>query len=79
MTINKLDRAFLELQLGGEEMYTNFQRIIENANVIISTYEDELLGDCTVFPEKGTVAFSAGLHGKYIFCFVFLLLLLTLL
>ena len=63
MTINKLDRAFLELQLGGEEMYTNFQRIIENANVIISTYEDELLGDCTVFPEKGTVAFSAGLHG----------------
>jgi len=63
MTINKLDRAFLELQLPGEEQYQNYQRIIENANVIISTYEDELMGDVSVYPEKGTVAFSAGLHG----------------
>jgi elongation factor 2 len=90
MTINKLDRAFLELQLQGEEMYMNFQvccdrggvcaararstvslqRIIENANVIISTYEDELLGDCSVYPEKGTVAFSAGLHGTLSLCCV---------
>jgi elongation factor 2 len=63
MTINKLDRAFLELQLGGEEQYQNYTRIIESANVIISTYEDALLGDVSVYPEKGTVAFSAGLHG----------------
>jgi len=63
MTINKLDRAFLELQLGGEEQYQNYNRIIESANVIISTYHDDLLGDVAVYPEKGTVAFSAGLHG----------------
>lgn len=63
LTINKLDRGFLELQLEPEEMYQNFVRVIENANVIISTYRDELLGDVTVYPEKGTVAFSAGLQG----------------
>lgn len=63
LTINKLDRGFLELQLGPEEMYQNFVRVIENANVIMATYKDELLGDVTVYPEKGTVAFSAGLQG----------------
>jgi len=63
LTINKLDRGFLELQLEPEEMYSNFVRVIENANVIIATYKDELLGDTTVYPEKGTVAFSAGLQG----------------
>jgi len=63
LTINKLDRGFLELQLEPESMYQNFTRVIENANVIISTYKDELLGDTTVYPEKGTVAFSAGLQG----------------
>merc|ERR1712167_56805 len=50
MTINKLDRAFLELQLPAEEMYLNFIRVIENVNVIIATYNDELLGDCQVQP-----------------------------
>lgn len=63
LTINKLDRGFLELQLEPEDMYQNFVRVIENANVIISTYRDELMGDLTVYPEKGTVAFSAGLQG----------------
>jgi len=63
MTINKLDRAFLELQLDAEDMYQNFQRVVENANVLMSTYQDDVLGDMQVFPEKGTVAFSAGLHG----------------
>jgi len=63
LTINKLDRGFLELQLEPEEMYQNFVRVIENANVIVATYRDELLGDTTVYPEKGTVAFSAGLQG----------------
>ncbi|KAG0500458.1 hypothetical protein HPP92_000530 [Vanilla planifolia] len=29
----------------------------------MATYEDTLLGDVQVYPEKGTVAFSAGLHG----------------
>jgi elongation factor 2 len=63
MVINKLDRGFLELQTDGESMYTNFSRVIENANVIMSTYHDEVLGDVQVYPEKDTVAFAAGLHG----------------
>ncbi|KAJ4839029.1 pre-tRNA nuclear export protein, partial [Turnera subulata] len=63
LTVNKMDRCFLELQVDGEEAYQTFSRVIENANVIMATYEDPLLGDCQVYPEKGTVAFSAGLHG----------------
>jgi len=63
LTINKLDRGFLELQLEPESMYQNFVRVIENANVIMATYQDDLMGDLTVYPEKGTVAFSAGLQG----------------
>jgi elongation factor 2 len=63
LMVNKLDRAFLELQLDPEDAYQNFQRTIETANVIIATYEDELLGDVQVYPEKGTVGFGSGLHG----------------
>merc|ERR1712173_23330 len=32
-------------------------------NVIIATYNDALMGDVQVGPEKGTVAFGSGLHG----------------
>ena len=62
MTVNKLDRCFLELMYDGEEAYQNFCRVIENANVIMATYTDKALGDVQVSPEKGTVCFSAGLH-----------------
>jgi elongation factor 2 len=63
LMVNKLDRAFLELQLDPEDAYQNFQRTIETANVIIATYEDEKMGDVQVYPEKGTVGFGSGLHG----------------
>ncbi|XP_050897758.1 elongation factor 2, partial [Lathyrus oleraceus] len=63
LTVNKMDRCFLELQVDGEEAYQTFSRVIENANVIMATYEDPLLGDVQVYPEKGTVALSADLHG----------------
>jgi len=62
LTVNKLDRCFLELMLDGEEAYQSYQRVIENANVLMSTYTDDLVGDVQVYPEKGTVSFSAGLH-----------------
>jgi translation elongation factor EF-G len=39
--MNKMDRALLELQLGSEELYQTFQRIVENVNVIIATYSDD--------------------------------------
>ncbi|OII77032.1 elongation factor 2 [Cryptosporidium andersoni] len=61
--VNKVDRALLELQWEAEDIYQNFTRVIENVNVIISTYSDTLMGDVQVFPEKGTVSFGSGLHG----------------
>ena len=63
MTVNKLDRCFIELMLDGEEAYQSFSRVVETANVLMATYQDEALGDVQVYPDKGTVSFSAGLHG----------------
>lgn len=62
LMVNKVDRALLELQLPPEEMYQSFSRAIESVNVIIATYNDALMGDVQVYPEKGTVAFGSGLH-----------------
>lgn len=61
--INKVDRCILELKEDPEEAYQTFAREIENVNVLISTYKDELLGDVQVDPGKGTVAFGSGLQG----------------
>jgi elongation factor 2 len=61
--VNKVDRAILELQMEPEDMYGRFRKAVEDVNVIISTYTDELMGDNQVMPEKGTVAFGSGLHG----------------
>lgn len=66
LMMNKMDRALLELQLGTDELYTTFQRIVENVNVIISTYgEDEggPMGNILIDPVIGTVGFGSGLHG----------------
>lgn len=62
--VNKIDRGILELQVEGETMYQNFQRVIENVNVIISTYEASDMGEGQqVDPTKGTVAFGSALFG----------------
>eukprot|EP00439_Symbiodinium_sp_Y106_P022146 s16617_g2.t1 len=58
-----VDRCILELQMEAEDMYSRFRNAIENVNVIIATYNDALMGDVQVTPEKGTVAFGSGLHG----------------
>ncbi len=63
LVVNKVDRALLELQLTKEDLYQAFSRVIESVNVVIATYNDEALGDSTVYPELGTVAFGSGLHG----------------
>lgn len=60
--VNKMDRIILELQAELEDTYLNFVKILENANVIIATYNDEALGDSQVFPDNGTVAFGSGLQ-----------------
>ncbi|KAF2857713.1 P-loop containing nucleoside triphosphate hydrolase protein [Piedraia hortae CBS 480.64] len=61
--INKVDRALLELQLSKEDLFQSFSRVIESVNVVIATYYDKALGDIQVHPEKGTIAFGAGLQG----------------
>jgi elongation factor 2 len=60
--VNKVDRFLLELQLDKEDAYQSFRKAIESVNVIISTYNDKLLGDVQVLPEKGTVGFGSGLQ-----------------
>ncbi|XP_052634579.1 elongation factor 2-like isoform X1 [Harpia harpyja] len=66
LMMNKMDRALLELQLEPEELYQTFQRIVENVNVIISTYgegETGPMGNIVIDPVIGTVGFGSGLHG----------------
>ena len=64
LMINKCDRALFELKHNPETMYQNFLRVIENANVIISTYQNQdAMGDLQVYPNQGTVAFGSALHG----------------
>merc|ERR1712151_861595 len=55
--VNKVDRCILELQMEPEDMYMRFRKAIEDVNVIVATYNDELMGDQQVSPDKGTVAF----------------------
>ncbi|KAF5190676.1 Elongation factor [Thalictrum thalictroides] len=62
LALNKIDQCF-KLQLDGEKAYQMFQRVIENANAVITTCEDACLGDVQFDPVKGNVAFSAGLYG----------------
>jgi len=61
--MNKVDRCILEMQMEPEDMYSRFRKSLEDVNVIISTYNDPLMGDIQVGPELGTVAFGSGLHG----------------
>merc|ERR1711865_533255 len=61
--VNKVDRCILELQMEPEDMYGRFRRSIEDVNVIIATYQDDLMPDVLVEPSLGTVAFGSGLHG----------------
>jgi len=71
LMVNKLDRAFLELQMDGEEAYQNFRKAVESVNVIIAPFETEDpvadkaaggIGRLQVNPSAGTVAFGSGLQ-----------------
>jgi len=63
LMVNKCDRGIYELMVDSEVMYQKFVKIIENANVIISTYQTEDMPNNQVYPEKGTVAFGSALLG----------------
>ena len=58
--VNKIDRSILELKLDGEAMYQNFLRVIDMANVVISTYQAEDMGETLCDPSTGNVAFGSG-------------------
>jgi len=64
--MNKMDLALLTLQLEPEDLYQNFQRTVENVNVIVATYggaeADAPMGNLMVHPTDGTVGFGSGLH-----------------
>ena len=60
LMVNKIDRSILELKLDGEAMYQSFLRVIDMANVVISTYQSEDMGDLQVNPSIGNVAFGSG-------------------
>ena len=60
--INKVDRAIMELQLDPEEGYQGFEKTLQNVNVVIATYNDPIMGELQVSPDKGTVAIGSGLQ-----------------
>ena len=69
--MNKMDRALLELQLEQEELYQNFQRIMENVNVIVAIYCDDDDGPiCVVCVDvvNGSVGFGSGLSRRLLRC-----------
>lgn len=60
LMVNKIDRSILELKLDGEAMYQSFLRVIDMANVTISTYQSEDMGEIFCDPSMGNVAFGSG-------------------
>lgn len=60
LIINKVDRAILELKLSGEDIYQGFVKVIDVVNSITSSYQSENMGDLTLDPTLGNVAFGAG-------------------
>ncbi|CAL8074527.1 unnamed protein product [Calicophoron daubneyi] len=62
--MNKMDMAVTTLSCEMEELYTKFQRVIENVNVIIAQFGEEggPMGNISVSPNDGTVGFGSGLQ-----------------
>ena len=44
----------------GEEIYQTFTKVIDIVNSITSTYQNEVMGDLTLDPTLGNIAFGAG-------------------
>ncbi len=62
--INKVDRAFFEVNHDPETIYQNFDNVIGNVNKIIATYEKHnIMGDCQVYPTDNNVAFGSAKQG----------------
>jgi len=60
LMVNKVDRAILELQLDGEQIYKNFDRVIQRTNVVVANFAQEDMGLVELDPTVGNVAFGSG-------------------
>jgi elongation factor 2 len=65
LVLNKMDRKLQEAELDAEEIYQRAIKIVENINVVISTYQPTDMPNLQVYPENGTVAFGSGLQMWY--------------
>jgi elongation factor 2 len=63
LMINKMDRAIVEQQLDPEALYQRFEKIIQDMNILMSTYGGERYPDNYFDPIKGNVVFGAAYHG----------------
>jgi elongation factor 2 len=63
LVVNKIDRTILEKQLSSEEIYQTLLASIFSVNSTIATFQDDIMGDLTVDPLKGTVCFSSAKQG----------------
>jgi elongation factor 2 len=63
LAINKLDLLLLEKDVDKEAIYQSLKGTIDNINDTISSFPNTSLGDVQLFPERGNVAFTSGLHG----------------
>jgi len=64
--LNKIDRVWLEKQLPPDDTYKLFKRTIESTNAIVDLYSDganDVLGDISLDPSRGNVAFGSGYFG----------------
>lgn len=59
LMINKVDRM---LDMDPEDVYHQFCKVIERVNEIISMYDTHEMGDITIDPCKGNVAFGSGMN-----------------
>ncbi len=60
LMVNKVDRAILELQLDGEQIYKNFDRVIQRTNVVVANFAQDDMGEIELDPTTGNVAFGSG-------------------
>jgi len=59
LMINKIDRM---LDMDPEEVYQRFCKVIDGVNAIISMYDTAEMGDISIDPCKGNVAFGSGMN-----------------
>ncbi|CAF2752871.1 unnamed protein product [Rotaria sp. Silwood2] len=62
---NNMDRALLDLKYEPEDLFQQFQHILENINTIITTYgnDNNHINDFIIDPTKNAVIFGSTLHG----------------